>query len=316
MPLTATSSLAARIDRAEAAMVRGIAEAVARSGRPVQTWPLGGGWAVLGEPGSPFNKLIGLGFDGLPDAAELDAIERAHAAAAAPLQVELSTLANPGVGTLLTGRGYRLMGFEHVLARRLGLVEAVASEVALDPIRPDESSLWIRTLTDAFLAPDVFDGPPSHESFDRAALERAYQDSAEVPGMLRLLARMGGAVAGGASVYQHEGTALLCGAATLPASRRRGVQSSLLRVRLAHATAAGCDLAVVTTQPGSKSQENVQRAGFELVYSRAVLVKEPATGNGAAGNRQRGSRQPAAGNRQPATGIGDETGERAPTASP
>jgi len=31
----------------------------------------------------------------------------------------------------------------------------------------------------------------------------------------------------------------------------------------------------VTTQPGSKSQQNVQLAGFELVYSRAVLVLQP-----------------------------------------
>jgi hypothetical protein len=29
----------------------------------------------------------------------------------------------------------------------------------------------------------------------------------------------------------------------------------------------------VTTEPGSKSQQNVQRQGFELLYSRAVLVR-------------------------------------------
>jgi hypothetical protein len=39
--------------------------------------------------------------------------------------------------------------------------------------------------------------------------------------------------------------------------------------------AAGCDLAVVTTQPGSTSQRNVQRSGFDLLYTRAVLVKQP-----------------------------------------
>ena len=83
-----------------------------------------------------------------------------------------------------------------------------------------------------------------------------------------------GRTAGGASLFLHDQTAMLCGAATLPACRRRGVQSALLHERLAQARAAGCDLAVVTTQPGSKSQENVQRAGFELIYSRAVLVKE------------------------------------------
>ena len=37
----------------------------------------------------------------------------------------------------------------------------------------------------------------------------------------------------------------------------------------------GPDLAVVTTQPGSKSQENVQRRGFALLYSRAILVRPP-----------------------------------------
>jgi GNAT superfamily N-acetyltransferase len=62
---------------------------------------------------------------------------------------------------------------------------------------------------------------------------------------------------------------------TAPAHRRRGVQTALLSARLADAAAAGCDIAVVTTQPGSKSQQNVQRRGFDLLYTRAVLVKEP-----------------------------------------
>ncbi|MGE5291273.1 MAG: hypothetical protein ACM3ML_29550 [Micromonosporaceae bacterium] len=33
--------------------------------------------------------------------------------------------------------------------------------------------------------------------------------------------------------------------------------------------------ALVTTQPGSKSQRNVQRRGFDLPYTRSVLVKQP-----------------------------------------
>ena len=39
------------------------------------------------------------------------------------------------------------------------------------------------------------------------------------------------------------------------------------------ARAAGCDVAVITTQPGSKSQQNAQRRGFNLLYTRATLVK-------------------------------------------
>jgi len=89
----------------------------------------------------------------------------------------------------------------------------------------------------------------------------------------RYSARLDGELAGGASMRMFEGIAQLTGAATLPDKRRRGVQSALLSTRLAHASRRGCDLAVVTTQPGSKSHENVQRQGFELLYTRAVLVR-------------------------------------------
>jgi hypothetical protein len=34
-------------------------------------------------------------------------------------------------------------------------------------------------------------------------------------------------------------------------------------------------LAVPASTPGSKSQQNVQRRGFDLLYTRAVLVKQP-----------------------------------------
>lgn len=44
--------------------------------------------------------------------------------------------------------------------------------------------------------------------------------------------------------------------------------------RLADAARAGCDVAVATTAPGSKSQQNVQRQGFHLLYTRAVLVRD------------------------------------------
>jgi ribosomal protein S18 acetylase RimI-like enzyme len=70
-----------------------------------------------------------------------------------------------------------------------------------------------------------------------------------------------------------KGLAQMSGASTLPAHRRRGVQSTLLRARLSDAARAGCDLAITCTEPASKSQENMQRAGFELLYARAVLVR-------------------------------------------
>jgi GNAT superfamily N-acetyltransferase len=95
------------------------------------------------------------------------------------------------------------------------------------------------------------------------------------PGFKRYLARVRGAAAGGASMRLFEGIAQLCGAATLPEYRRQGVQTALFNARLRAAQRAGCRIAVVTTQPGTKSQHNAQRRGFHLLYARAILVKEP-----------------------------------------
>jgi GNAT superfamily N-acetyltransferase len=92
--------------------------------------------------------------------------------------------------------------------------------------------------------------------------------------VVRYLALLDGVPAGTAGLRVVDGVAQFAGAATAPAHRRRGVQSALLAARLTDAVAAGCDVGVITTQPGSKSQQNSQRQGFDLLYTRAVLVKE------------------------------------------
>ena len=128
-------------------------------------------------------------------------------------------------------------------------------------------------MADGFAHPDA-QGVPSHEESPRAVIERAERDFAAA-GIMRYVALRDGVVAGGASLHLADGVAQLAGAATAPVHRRHGVQTALLAARLADASAAGCDVAVVTTQPASRSQRNVQRRGFDLLYTRAVLVKAP-----------------------------------------
>ena len=128
-------------------------------------------------------------------------------------------------------------------------------------------------MADAVSHPDD-QGLAAHEEFPRQDIDKAERDFAAA-GVVRYVALHDGVIAGGAGLRIAEGLAQLTGAATAPAHRRRGVQSALLGARLADAAAAGCDVAVVTTQPASKSQENVQRRGFDLLYTRAVLVRQP-----------------------------------------
>ncbi len=279
--LFATTILAARIERAECGLLSEAARAVARlhPGADVVVKPVAGGVATYAGEGSPLNKVAGLGFEGPVTEAELDEIERLFATRGVPMQAELSALADPAVGVTLTARGYSLVGFENVLGR------ALARE-SLSPNRASpgiditvsgdrEFATWVDTVVEGFAHPDE-QGVPSHESFPRETLEQVMSDMAHAEGFVRYLASREGKPAGGAGMRIGEGIAQLCGASTRPEHRRRGVQTALLARRLADAARAGCDMAVVTTQPGSKSQENVQRRGFELLYTRAILVRAPA----------------------------------------
>ncbi|TRW78421.1 GNAT family N-acetyltransferase [Mycolicibacterium sp. 018/SC-01/001] len=266
--------LAQRIERAETGLIGAATHAAARRGAPGVTVPVAGGLACYADADSPMNKVVGLGFDGLPDAGVLDEIERVFGGHAAPVGVELSTLADPGIAPLLCDRGYRLVGFENVLGCALPAVTDVLAGVRVRPADAGENRAWVDVVVEGFAHPDG-EGVPSHEHFPRAAVADAMDDM-ERAGAVRYVALFDDAVAGGASMRIADGVAQLTGAATAPAFRRRGVQAALLAHRLRAASDAGCDVAVVTTAPGSLSQKNVQRMGFHLLYTRAVLIRDTA----------------------------------------
>jgi GNAT superfamily N-acetyltransferase len=270
------TALAGRIERVEVQLIALSNEAARRRGGTSGfVIPIAGGAASFAGKDSPYNKVAGLGFGGVPDAPALDEIERAFAACGAPVQVELAHLADPGILAVLAGRGYRLESFENVLGRALTddpeRVMPPGVEVRLSA--EDEFEVWLDVVAEGSVHPDT-QGVPWHEEFSREAIIGAERDSSEA-GDVRYAALRDGGIVGGATMRIAEGVAQLTGAATVPAHRRRGVQTALLSARLADAAAAGCDVAVITTQPGSKSQQNAQRRGFDLLYTRAVLVKQP-----------------------------------------
>jgi GNAT superfamily N-acetyltransferase len=270
-PLFGSTALAERIERVEAQLITAATEAARqRVGAAAFVIPIAGGAACYAEEGSPLNKIVGLGFGGVPSGEALDEIEQAFASRSVPTHVELSNLADPAIGAALTGRGYQLVSFENVLGRSLdGELQSAPQQIEVR--LSDDPAVYLDVVVDSFAHPDE-EGVPSHEDFPREVIGRAVGDM-EKAGVTSYLAFRDGVAAGGGSMRMSEGVAQLTGAATAPVHRRHGVQTALLSVRLADAVRAGCDVAVVTTQPGSKSQQNVQRRGFHLLYTRAILVK-------------------------------------------
>lgn len=238
--------------------------------------PFGDGAAVFAGPDSPTNKIIGAGFDAVLDAAVLADLEARFAARGARLQAEISVLALPEVHAQLAARGYVPSGFENVLGHPLGESQGPLPEgVQIEPISESEIAALAEVFVAAFSSPDTggVGGdaiPPSDE------IRRWFEITMGVDGFRGYVARVGGAIAGGGSMRIDGRVAQFSGAGTLPAFRRRGVQTALYRARLADAARSGCTVGVVVTQPGSKSQQNAQREGFALLYARQLLVKTPA----------------------------------------
>ena len=273
--LFASADLVRRIERAECGLISSCIDAMSSPIEGLSRFgaPFAGGMAGYSGPGSPFNKIAGVGMGGPLDLVELEDLEGFYADRNTPVQVELASLADASVGEMLTKRGYHLVGFENVLGRALGEgadlcvrerpVQLKGRPESLEVRLSDESDflIWLDTVVTGFAAPDE-SGVPSHESFARELMESLLTDMAAAEGLERYLAMLDGEPAGAGSMWLESGVALLNGASTLPNHRRRGVQGALLEHRLFEAAARGCDIAIVTTQPGSTSQKNVQRKGF------------------------------------------------------
>jgi hypothetical protein len=178
---------------------------------------------------SPFNKVAGLGFGGVPSSADLEEIEQAFAGCGAPVQVELAHLADPAIGALLTAGNYRLVSFENVLGRAIDSEpdRVIPPGVAVRPSGDDEFEPWFELVADGVAHPDA-DGVPSHEEFPREVVKRAERDLVAA-GVARYVALCDGVVVGGAGVRIAEGVAHLTGAATAPAHRRRGFTARCCR---------------------------------------------------------------------------------------
>lgn len=266
----ASSALVQRIEQAEAASLRAM---LAESGLGTLSKPIGGGHALYRGPASPLNKVLGLGFSPL-DEDELTEVERLYFERDAPVQVELSTHADPAVSELLARRGYRPTGFENVMGRSLEDLTHFpsASDLEVRPMRESERTAWVDVLTIGFHQPDGSARVAAHDVTERAALALIFRDMVEKTSLTHWVALRGGQVAGGAGVSMRDGITQLFGAATHPAHRRNGIQRALLYARLNAGRESGCDLATITTQPGSKSQENAHRTGFVLLYARAVWM--------------------------------------------
>jgi GNAT superfamily N-acetyltransferase len=255
----ADATLARRLEAAEAANARGCCAA-----DPANVLEIAGGCAIFVGADSPLTQAVGIGLNGPVSSGQIDELEAFFRARGSSATVDLCPHADPGFLDSLAARGYRMTEFNNVLVRRLDGME-IAFTPRIRRALACEADVWSYTV--------------GHGFFEQPELTTEEMDVGRaifaMPGALCYLAATDiGQLAGGGALAVYEGLATLFADSTVPARRRAGLHRELIAARLNEAVARGCTLATASTLPGSGSQRNYERAGFQVAYTK-VTVKRP-----------------------------------------
>jgi hypothetical protein len=258
----ADAALARRLEAAETANARGC------TSQPGAAYlEIGGGCAIFAGAESPLTQAVGLGLHGPVQTAEITGMEHFFGSRGARTSIDLCPLADPGLVAVLADRGYRLTQFNNVMVKHLATAEIVFTPRVRRAL-PDEADLWSHAVGRGFF--EQTDLTTDEMEVGRAIFA--------MPGTLCYFAvSESGEPAGGAAAAIHNGLMTLFADSTVRSYRRSGMHRELIMARLNEAAAQGCDMAVASTLPGSASQRNYERSGFEVVYTRVTLTG-PGTG--------------------------------------
>jgi len=219
-----------------------------------------GAYAVFNGIGSPVTQSFGLGIFQELSPTALDVIERFFQERAAPVLHEVSPFAGVAALDLLCSRSYRPIEISNILHRPVAQATVERhGHITVRVVGPDEAQLWasINARGWAHEHPELID-----HIAQLGAVTSAQAHS------FCFLAELDGKPGAAGALCLHEGVALLGGAATIPEMRRLGLQNALLNERLRYAFDNGCDLAMMVAEPGSSSQRNAERNGFQIAYTR------------------------------------------------
>lgn len=229
---------------------------------------IGGGRAFYAGP-SAFSFAVNVGMDCPVTPAQLDSVEHFYAARGLPCKLDITLCTDSSVSDLTSARKYRVADLTSVLSLAIGedSFGERDSDIGLRWAGPDDCALWVDMVARNFYVSD----PGEERRKNIACMFHA-------PHALNVIATVAGEVAGVSSIMlPHDGgRAVIYGSCTAPEFRRLGVHREMLRLRVETARAAGCDTILATALPGSDSERNLVRCGFQCCYVKTTWAKDVA----------------------------------------
>ncbi|KAL4959772.1 GNAT family N-acetyltransferase [Aspergillus stella-maris] len=235
--------------------------------------PLGTGVVAITKPlwMWKLNHVAGLGMDGPVTEKDIETIEALFARIGIAPFINLSQLAHPDASGLLMSKGYTVVGAQCVYVFPLEHYQLdgdePANRIKITSVSEEDKPTFVRNSIEGF------------KSGGRAVeLLEILAKSATLRKDTRLyFAKIDGSFAGGAGLAYLDTpfgqVAELYIDSTIPDFRGRGVQTALLKARLAEAKKNGIKRAVVNTRPGTGSPRNIERVGFKLAYQKETFTK-------------------------------------------
>ncbi|HEX6127179.1 MAG TPA: hypothetical protein VFZ23_17535 [Pyrinomonadaceae bacterium] len=263
-------SLSQKLERTEARANADFVETRAALDPSVgATWiEVAGAYAMFDGPESPCTQTFGLGLFDEVTGDHLDELERFFVERGAPVFHEVSPMGDPALLQLLGSRGYQPVELSTMMYRELtleatplggGLKPGLKTDVKTRVINKDEAELWARTSAEGW----------STEMEGLAEFMLGFgRISASCKGAYPFLAELNGKAISTGMLLIYDDACVLAGASTIPEGRNQGAQGALLAHRLSFAAARGCKLAIMGAAPGSQSQKNAQKNGFQIAYTR------------------------------------------------
>lgn len=222
---------------------------------------MNGALATFITAGSPLTNVLNLGMDGVVEEGDLYEIEQFYLQRGAQIFIELCPLADGETMALLSKRGYRPVQFENVLARPIP-AETFQFAPAYPVVHP-EREFWARMLGQGFTEMD----DPSDEALDTGRILH------QTEGLCAYGVELEGCLSSAAALEIRGDIATFSADATLPNARGRGAQTALIQHRLLDAQKQACQIAVAMTAPGSVSQQNYERHGFRVMYTKTTFTR-------------------------------------------
>jgi GNAT superfamily N-acetyltransferase len=210
---------------------------------------------------SPFSQSVGLGLNAAVSDEHIQAITEFYHSQSAPARLVTSPVAGDELSRKLIAHGFTVEEYENVLAgdvRRMDGEHDPRVDVCTD------AELWAEYSARAFE-----DGAePSNALRFISILIASHPDVSAL-----ILRENGEIVTTGCLGIERNGVAGFFGTSTSPAARGRGYQTALIRDRIARARERGAVLARASARPGSASERNFRRCGFQVLYTRTTWIR-------------------------------------------